>query len=388
MKRSQQRKIKKMEQQLNIRLLFIVAVLIVIFLGLTVFFGREEFSRKEGRSLYVLPFASFDTVLDGTYQKDIEAYVSDSVVFRDMWLDIREFSRSILGNKDSNGIFKSSDGYLIEEFNEPDADRAKNIAEAVSDWGAAKTNVNIYMTAVPTSGYVFEDKLPYGADAGDQEPFLKDLKEAFADSKIKYIDISRILLNHRDEEIYFKSDSNWTSLGAYYTYRALGQEMELDLSADVFEAMKVSESFTGDLAAKSGLSCGKDDINVYFPLDSSFKQVVEYDGVRSSVSPYDSKALSGNYKRDVFWGGDHSFIRINTSSVSKKTILVIKDSYGDSFVPFLMANYREILVVDPELYYGDLNELMSSQPIDDVLILMNTRSLTENDALINLLKGE
>ena len=386
--KKQNRIVKKLEPQLNIRFLFIAAILILLLAGMSIFSKREEYSKKEGRNLNVLPFASADSVIDGSFTSDIDAYVSDSIAFRDMWLEVRNFSRSILGSKDSGGIYKCSNGYLIEKFNDPGKEKAEEIAETVSEWGMGTNKPDIYMTAVPTSGYVFSDKLPYGADAGDQETFLTDLKEAFSATDVNYIDISSTLRTHKDEEIYFKSDSNWTSLGAYYAYRFIGQEMELDMSTDNFEAMKVSESFVGDLAAKSGLSCGQDDINIYFPLDSSFKQVVEYDGVSSSVSPYVSSALKSNCKRNVFFGGAHSFIRINTSSVSKKTLLVIKDSYGDNFIPFLMVNYREILVVDPELYYGDLNELMASQIIDDVLILGSTKSLAGNDALINLLKGE
>ena len=80
-------------------------------------------------------------------------------------------------------------------------------------------------------------------------------------------------------------------------------------------------------------------------------------------------------------GGNHPLIRIETPTQSDKTLLVLKDSYANCYLPFLAAQYRKIVVVDPRYYYGDLEELIQAEEIEEVLYLYNANTFFSDIAL-------
>ena len=74
-------------------------------------------------------------------------------------------------------------------------------------------------------------------------------------------------------------------------------------------------------------------------------------------------------------------MRIETPTQSDKTLLVLKDSYANCYLPFLAASYRKIVVVDPRYYYGDLEELIQAEEIEEVLYLYNANTFFSDTAL-------
>ena len=52
----------------------------------------------------------------------------------------------------------------------------------------------------------------------------------------------------------------------------------------------------------------------------------------------------------------------------------MKDSFANSFIPFLTPYYREIVVVDPRYYSGTINDLMASYSISEVLFLYSGKT--------------
>jgi hypothetical protein len=58
-----------------------------------------------------------------------------------------------------------------------------------------------------------------------------------------------------------------------------------------------------------------------------------------------------------------------TSHASGRKILVVKDSFGNAFVPYLANHYDEIYVVDPRYYKRSLKTLVSENDIGEVMIL-------------------
>ena len=60
-----------------------------------------------------------------------------------------------------------------------------------------------------------------------------------------------------------------------------------------------------------------------------------------------------------------------TVRLDQTKLLLVKDSYANCFVPFLTSQFREIVLVDPRYYYGDLESLTAGQSFTDVLFLYN-----------------
>ncbi|MEE3461253.1 MAG: DHHW family protein, partial [Lachnospiraceae bacterium] len=93
-------------------------------------------------------------------------------------------------------------------------------------------------------------------------------------------------------------------------------------------------------------------------------------------SIYDDSALNTADKYNYFLSGNFSAITIKTAcrdtEKKDKTLVLIKDSYSNSLVPFLCQDYGTIVMID--LRYANssvfdyLNELES---MDDLLIVYN-----------------
>lgn len=79
--------------------------------------------------------------------------------------------------------------------------------------------------------------------------------------------------------------------------------------------------------------------------------------------------------------GNHAQIKISTPTESNNTLLVLKDSYANSFVPFLAQHYRKIIMIDPRYYYGDLEQLLQVENVQEVLYLYNANTFFADTSL-------
>ena len=107
---------------------------------------------------------------------------------------------------------------------------------------------------------------------------------------------------------------------------------------------------------------------------------------KKSASLYEPEYLRSDDPYMVFFGGNHAKITIETAAESSRKILVFKDSYANSFIPFLLEDYELITVIDPRYYYDDLDTLIKLNGYTDVLFLYNVNMLAEDRNLQGVLK--
>jgi hypothetical protein len=65
-------------------------------------------------------------------------------------------------------------------------------------------------------------------------------------------------------------------------------------------------------------------------------------------------------------------------------MLIIKDSYANSFIPFLVPHFKEIRVIDLRYYRGEIKKLTEDNGITDVLFLYNIKTFFEDYSISNL----
>ena len=90
----------------------------------------------------------------------------------------------------------------------------------------------------------------------------------------------------------------------------------------------------------------------------------------------------------MFLSGNAGQIQIETNSQSERHLLLIKDSYANAFIPFLLPYYRTITVVDPRYYYDDIDRLYRLNIITDVLFLYNTNTFVQDTSIADVLSVE
>ena len=121
--------------------------------------------------------------------------------------------------------------------------------------------------------------------------------------------------------------------------------------------------------------------------DKTLYTVTYADTLKKSASCYEPEALEGDDPYQVFFGSNHPLFTIDTSAASDRKLLILKDSYANCLIPFLIPHYQNITVVDPRYYYDDIDALMVSGQFDDVLFLYNVNTLSQDTSLKTVLRN-
>lgn len=365
MKKDRQRKV----QEKLVGIIFILTLF--LFLIINVIVPDREKSVQENRMLATKPKFRLSSLISGDYDEKFEAYMDDQFVGRDMWRKLKVTVDRIGGSRLENGVYIGTNGQLLEQIEVADENHLAANIKAIKSFSESQSKIPVRMMLVPDAANVLNHSLPSLAKPEDQTQMFSMVRKDLGDS-VEWIDVSAELNKHKTEKIYYKTDHHWTTLGAFYAFQAAAPSLgiEGDLSGK-YVSYAVSDSFNGMLASKSGVNLGeKEQIDIYVPTEEDTDLIVDYvDEGKRSTSLYDSSKLKEKDQYTVFLGGNSSLLDIRTVSTSTKRLLLVKDSFANSFIPFLTPYYREIVVVDPRYYSGTINDLMDSYRISEVLFL-------------------
>ena len=441
---------KKEKQNINKALATkIVAFFLMLYVGTVVAFViplRPTYSESEKRDLKAFPEFSFSAIASGSYFDDISTWFSDTFPFREQLTKLNTSFKKLSGF-DSIAIHGDVDlgdeipdapmdvpvtenyepetlapevtqEQTTEPADEPKPDiktqslgailvagnsayeyynfsstLAPDFINSVSNIkAAAGNNANVYSLIIPTSMDIeLHDSIRRDINSSDQKKALDYFNASFKNvTAVSTIyDTQRA---HRNEYTYFRTDHHWTALGAYYAYDDFCKAKGI-ASVPVTDYSTVSfDGFLGTFYSSSGQSAAlgntPDTVVAYLPNNNVKCTVTEGSGnsfswdVISDVSTYAS-----NLKYLTFIGGDQALVTIeNLDMTEGSSCLVIKESYGNAFVPFLIPHYKNVYVVDPRHYKGTLSEFAQSHQVDDIIFLANI-STTRNSIYIDAMKG-
>lgn len=384
-----------MEKEKRKRRKRIYVVMAAVFIGMILLISLtnllhkdKAFSDHENRALAMRPEISISSLVSGRFMSQYEEYVSDQFVGRNFWVQLKTTADSIGGKKEENGVFNGRDSYLLEDISVPDEEKIKENLNSMTAFSKKYEDVTMQVMLVPNAANILEKKLPTFAVVADQSKMLKEVRSTLG-SDLDWIDVEKTMKKYRNEDIYYRTDHHWTTLGAYYAFQDARSQLGLEGKEKVkMSAFGVSNNFNGSLSAVSGYQTGyKEAIYIYLPEDTDAPQViVNYvEEQKKTASLYDSSKLEERDQYSVFLGGNHALIEIKSTVETGERLLVIKDSYANCFVPFLAPYFREIQVVDPRYYVGGLNKLMEDNDIDRVLFLYNANTFFEDRTLAGVL---
>ena len=362
----------------------------VIFIGMILWIIVDScrpdhlLSAGENRLLQQKPSFSGQRFLEEAYQQEYEKYLSDQFLFRDKWVSLKTKLDILSGKKEINGVYLANDGSLIERHlpSEIDPDIAEkklydlcNLIKKYEQFNKNKMKeTDIKVMLVPTADIIYREKLPPYAGYFDQTAYLHKANNILGEEH--FIDVERVLSEHSDEYLYYRTDHHWTTLGAFYGYQEYCKVMKKDSLIEFkkpkYKLQTVSNDFYGSLSRKTQLYKRPDEIILYrTPGDQEVR--VSYDGVRESKQGiYDFDAVaSARDQYEIFLGGNHGFARIETECENQRTLLVIKDSYANCMIPFLISDYKRIVIVDPRHYRGSMDELVRNEDFTQILVLYN-----------------
>lgn len=361
--------------------IFIVLLFLIMIVNLLV--PDREKSEEENRMLTGFPKMTVENLISGDYMEQFEDYMCDQFAGRHYWRSVKVGLSRLGGSKMENGVYIGRSGQLMDEIKVPEQDQLAQNIQVVKSYAETYPDISTSMLLVPDSACVLKASLPLLASVPDQNKLISNVKKGLGDS-VNWIDAVSVMNKHQNEKIYYKTDSHWTSLGAFYAFRqaapALGIEGDV---SDKYVSYAVSTTFNGVLASKSGVNMDEEEqIDIYVPKDCDNDLIVDYvdEGVRKT-SIFDSSRLETRDQYSVFMGGNKSLIDIKTVSPENRRLLIVKDSFANNFIQFLTPYFREIVMVDPRYYSGTIQDIMSTYRITDTLFLYSGNTFFTDNSM-------
>ncbi len=352
------------------------SIFIICFSILFIVEPKKDFSENENRKLASFPKFQISSIIDGEYMENLGKYINDHFPYRDLFVSMKnKFEIEILNKKLVNNIFIAEDGYLIENY-----ENGKNTDKIIKNLNLFRESVNVDVDfmLVPTQISIYSDKLPKYASYGKQ---VESIKEYYSRLEFNNIDVFKALFENKDKKLFFKYDHHWTMDGAYIAYLEYCKDKGIepvDLSEYSVEDVK---GFKGTIYSKLNYPSNLEgeDLRIY---KKDFNLEIEYDGKKSN-SLYNMDYASKKDKYSIFLNNINSFVEIeNKDFKGLEELVVIKDSYANSIIPFLVNHYKKIYVFDPRSYKKPISEFINEKKIENVLILYNANTI-DNDTGIN-----
>lgn len=353
-----------------------VSIIIVVLLTLFIVLPKKNFSSNENRFLEKFPSINIESIFDGSFMSDFESFVEDHFPFREFFLNLKTNAFKLSGITKQSDVYFGKDGYLLQEFNEPES--MDKIIKIVNRFKDSNENINMSFLLAPTSIYINKSKLPSNVTY-DEGKVIEYYKENL---NVDFIDVKDKLLENNKEYLYYKTDHHWTTKGAYYAYLVYCEEK--GLTPFEYEYELVNDDFYGTLYSKV-IDNSLDKDSIHKVVDDSEYVVYYKTKDETKESMYEESYLKEKDKYSYFLDNNHALITITNKSIkSNNEILIIKDSYANSFIPLISKHYKKIHVIDPRYYKTSISEYIKENKIKDVLFLYNVLTLDSDMGIVSV----
>lgn len=413
----------------------ILIVFVLAVIGTVAFINpyRQTVSEIEKRELAKKPEFSFKMLADGEYTKALSLFFADTFPGRDKLIqlssaikdgmgfragDVKLYSTATGDDAADEAMMQEASGGVLGSANEqqnpqPAAEQqsAENEAaseqqgesasrvgaiftvgdagytvfsgsEAMGAWYAQIISayadilgdkMRVYNIVVPTS---IEFNLPekYQSITTPQKPRLDNIKNNLSD-KVEWVDIYGVLNAHKNEYLFFRTDHHWTSLGAYYAYTQFARTAGFEPVSLSGLEKRTLDGFLGTLYSQTQdakMARNPDHVDYYiFPNMPRCYIYQNGSPNTASVVPLYGEYASSYNAYSVFLHGDLPVTVIDTGLNNGRRIAVVKESYGNAFVPFLVNNYERVVVIDQRYLQKGLYTVLEENGVNELLFINN-----------------
>lgn len=385
----------------KLKVFIIVEFCLILFSSpvATLLSSDKEFSDMENRELAQKPVFSGKSFLDCKYQDNYEEWLNDQFFWRDGWSFVATNLQAAFGKKDINGVYLGKNGCLLEKYQETDFEQeqvnentgylSKFLNYAVKHYGED----HVHCMMLPSKAGALPDSLPVFAGPFDTGKVLKRLKDSLDEPDV-LLDAGYMLRKHQKEYIYYRTDHHWTTLGAYYAWTQFAEAAGLPVEGlGHYQRETVFTGFYGTTYNKAHIRVAPDSVELFHNPGEKRIHVDMDDGKLVAGSVYfPEEAEKGFNKYNIFFSKNTFKIVVTTQAGTGKSLLLVKDSFANCFVPFLAEDYDQIIMVDYRYGKVPMKDIMEQyKDITDVLVMFNTEKFMQNTKLNRLAdtgKGE
>lgn len=408
---------------------------VVLFTGFLAYFGlvffmqdQLQISHVEKRKLTRFPDFKYETLKKGLYTKQIDLFIADHFPLREFMVEFTFTLKNLRGFKTKETFYAqsvvtdsakeqkqladtSTTLNAEEDFLEEDAQlqkgllitesgkalqlfggsdkKARAYADMVSEYHKKLgNNVSIYNMIIPCGADFYLPK-KYKEYAGKEKRHI-DTVAANVPANTHSIDVFTALKKHKKEYLFFRTDHHWTGLGAYHAYTAFCNEagfkaIPLDSTQHLFKT-----GFLGSLYAQTRdpkLKENADTLHYYkVPYQCKVEFTTKNNQTRWNPGMLYAERAKGSNLYSLFLASDYPLMRIESPVKNGRTAMVIKNSYGNAFVPYLVCNYEKVVVVDYRYYTQSVLALIEQEKVNDLLFVIGSFSSNNLDHINRIRK--
>ena len=375
-------KLKELKQYPLLVLFFLFIFCFMIADGL---WPKRAESELERRPLAQFPDFSFSSLVKNEWTAKYGEYTKDQVIVRDSWLKAQSLCESLLFQKEEIGgaMIGKNDALFTKMFAlTPTEEKLLQKNTTLVQQFIEKFPGQVTFLLAPSSSVINAEELPANTPMLDENARLDTI--FYAVSEANSLDLREPFTAAKDDvQLYYDTDHHWTSYGAYLAYQQFCQMRGLT-------PMEVSESdyttvpgFYGTTYSKALYWKSKPDTIAYRDLPNAMTvwnvsptfELTE----NFTATMYDKSKLETGDKYAMFLYGNNGYSTIEGDG--EGSILVVKDSYANSFIPYLTANYARIGVIDPRGFGLSVADFAQQEGYDEVLLLFNFQSFKESTFL-------
>ena len=252
-------------------------------------------------------------------------------------------------------------------------EKYKKTANVINSYVPYKGMSNISVLPAPTRSAFIDDEEVINA-VGNQKEHLTNFL-SLLDDEVKKINVTHTFDKHIDEYLYYFSDHHWTALGCYYAYVEFCKQNNITpYPLSHFREEVLNDNFAGTVFSytKDGRTLKfKDIVYGYYPTKKCEMTKYELNGL---INHYDNCIVNPINGYRAFIGGDSRLCIIDVKENDEEnTLLILKDSFANGLVPFLVEHYSKIVIFDPRY---------SSMSLYDYMKYVNEEPIIYKDILI------
>mgnify|MGYP001063298536 FL=1 len=200
---------------------------------------------------------------------------------------------------------------------------------------------------------------------------------------VEVLNFVNALSSHNNEYIYYKTDHHWTNLGSYYAYVEFMKTVGKDyVDINKLEAHEV-EGFLGTYFSKAKKFNSDFDKITYYDVNVGKMSIADKE--YSDIYDYGKFKTRDKYSALLYGNNDLTIItnKDSANKQNKSKILIFKDSFGNSFIPYLTYSYDEVYVLDLRFNSQKVSEIMEKYDFDDILIMYSANNFIDD---VNIMK--
>jgi len=314
------------------------------------------------------------------FKDDFEKYFCDHMAGRETWVKLCNKLTQLSGQREINDVY-TLDNQLVQTFKSYDETTVAASIKTMNTFAERFSDIPMYVMLAPTSQEIFSSKIPSYTGLMSEKAFIENVYSKM--ENIVTIDCLSNISAHSNEYVYYRTDHHWTSLGAFYAYQAAAKSLGYSAyGMNSFNIETVSRDFRGTLYSRTLDDNIKPDVMDYYFLANGEPTVKMSCRDDRETRVYDSlyvrEFLEVKDKYSSYTGSNVPVVTIETNVDNGKSLLMIKDSYAHSLVPFLSKHYSKITMVDMRYINTSLNSVINMDEYTEVLFMFNVIGFSED----------